>query len=136
MKQYFLSILFFAIIGHISAQVANDKVNEVYTPLQLKAMTGDQIQYLNFLSEKGSVVSYAPEKSASFDDLMAQPTKANVALGAVDASSFNLLAFDIIPLEDKFQSYRIGDSGYVVTIYSQKKLDAMYDKYTKSHSSK
>lgn len=136
MKQYFLFVFFVVLVGQSWAQTANTKVKEVYSQAQITSMTADQIEYLNFLSEKGAVVSYAPEKSESFADILTMPTKGNVQNAAVSAENFNVLAFDIPLLEDKFQSFKIGTTGYVVTLYSQKRVDTMYEKYKKSQSSK
>lgn len=123
-----MSLLLAVIVSSAMAQVANNKVQEVYSQSQITAMSADEINYLNFFSEKGSIVSYAPEKSASFDDIGSLPTKKSVDVNSLNEDNFNILVFDLTILPNKFQSFRIGDTGYVVTIYSQSRLDSMYAK--------
>ncbi|MEZ4799552.1 MAG: hypothetical protein R2809_07240 [Flavobacteriales bacterium] len=127
-----MSLLLVFSVSVAIAQVANNKVQEVYSQAQISAMTADEVNYLNFLSEKGAIVSYAPEKALPSKISPLFLPKKTVDMNSLNADNFNILVFDLTILPNKFQSFRIGDTGYVVTIYSQSRLDTMYGKMNQS----
>lgn len=122
------------LIQGLSAQVANNFVSSAFSKTELKAMTPEQIDYLNFLSEKAAIVSYAPEKAALCEDL-ATVAKSGTSVSSVTKENFNFHNFNFVIDPTKSQAFKIGDSGNIVMIYSQERLNIMYDRYKKSNSS-
>lgn len=122
------------LIQGLSAQVANNFVSSAFSKTELKAMTPEQIDYLNFLSEKAAIVSYAPEKAAQCEDL-ADLAKSGISVSSVTKENFNFHNFNFVIDPTKSQAFKIGDSGNIVMIYSQERLNIMYDRYKKSNSS-
>jgi len=51
---------------------------------------------------------------------------------AYDEASFNIMAYDFEILPDKTNVYRIGDTGYIVNIYSSRKLVENYNKFMRN----
>lgn len=79
-----------------------------------------------FVQEKAYTMSYHPEKAAGLEDISnlfpngitwSQETMAQVELSHLFAN--------IKPL-DKFQNFRIGDSGYVVMVNNRQRIERMY----------
>ncbi len=135
MRKIVLMFVAVMLIQGLSAQVANNFVSSAFSKTELKAMTPEQIDYLNFLSEKAAIVSYAPEKAAQCEDL-ATVAKSGTSVSSVTKENFNFHNFNIVIDPTKSQSFKIGDSGNIVMIYSQERLNIMYDRYKKSNSSK
>ena len=79
-----------------------------------------------FVQEKAYVMTYHPEKSASLEDISNLfpngVTWTQETMGQVELSH---LFATIKPL-DKFQNFRIGDSGYVVMVNNRQRIERMY----------
>jgi hypothetical protein len=80
----------------------------------------------SFIQAKAYTMSYHPEKAGSLEDISnlfpegvtwTQETMAQVELGHLFAT--------IKPME-KFQNFRIGDSGYVVMVNNRQRIERMY----------
>lgn len=135
MRKIVLMFVAVMLIQGLSAQVANNFVSSAFSKAELKGMSPEQIDYLNFLSEKAAIVSYAPEKAAQCEDL-GTIAKSGVSVSSVTKENFNFHNFNFVIDPTKSQVFKIGDSGNVVMIYSQERLNIMYDRYKKSNSSK
>lgn len=135
MRKIVLMFVAVMLIQGLSAQVANKFVSSAFSKTELKAMTPDQIDYLNFLSEKAAIVSYAPEKAPQCEDISVVSAKSGVSISSVTKENFNFHMFNFVIDPTKSQVYKIGDSGNIVMIYSQERLNIMYERYKKSNSS-
>ncbi|MEN9333584.1 MAG: hypothetical protein RLY35_764 [Bacteroidota bacterium] len=79
-----------------------------------------------FVQSKAYSLSYHPEKSSALEDIANLfpngVTWSEATMSQVDLSH---LFATIKPL-DKFQNFRIGDSGYVVMVNNRQRIERMY----------
>lgn len=96
----------------------------------------EEIVYWNWFADNGFVVKrttlevahkYQPLRFFDKDTKLA--TEEEVAY---DEASFNIMTYDFEILLDKTNIYRIGDTGYIVNIYSSRKLVENYNNFMRN----
>lgn len=91
-----------------------------------------EIVYWNWFVDNGFVIKKTyPELVQTFPPLkfLDKDTKlAGEEEVAYDAASFNIMAYDFEILQNKTNVYRIGNTGYVVNILSDRDLVKKYNK--------
>lgn len=92
-----------------------------------------EIVFWNWFADNGYVVKYAsPEDAMSFPPLKFYDKDTKLAAEeevAYDEATFNIMAYDFEILRDKSNAYRIGNTGYVVSILSDRELVINYNKH-------
>jgi hypothetical protein len=127
-------ILFLAFVlsaSLVSAQEANSKVKQVYSEAQLAAMTSEQLQWNNFLAEELAVIQLAPEKASGLTDLTIVGRKDGQAIdpSTVTITDFNPLMYNFSTVLVQNAYYRVGDTGLVIVVYSQARLEQLFARY-------
>ncbi|MBO4613514.1 MAG: hypothetical protein J5709_00160 [Bacteroidales bacterium] len=96
-------------------------------------LSPQEIEYWNWFVNNGYVIKRTePSMAQKYPPLrfFDKDTKtAGEEEVAYDEGSFNIMAYDFEVSFDKSKTYRIGNTGYVVGIYSSQKLVSNYNKY-------
>jgi len=133
-------ILTFAFAG-VYAQQEGSVVpdNRLYSRFQTVTINNmveklpSEIVFWNWFVDNGFVVKYAsPENAMQFPPLKFydKDTKLGAEEEVVyDEATFNIMAYDFEILQDRSNAYRIGNTGYIVSILSDRELVTNYNKY-------
>ena len=132
-------VLLVAFTGVYAQQVSVIPDNKLYAKFQsddinnMVNLLPQEITYWNWFAYNGFVIKrttpenahkYPPLKFVDKDPKLA----ADVEVG-YDEASFNIMSYDFEILPNKGNAYRIGETGYVVNIYSQRKLVEKFNKF-------
>lgn len=112
------AIACFLSVNNWAQEMPNEKVANQFSQTELAAMSNEDIDRLNFISEQSFMVSHMPEKAAGLPDLMERDP-------GVSPENINPFALGI-EAEEEHQRFRIGDTGYVVLFYSEQRVDKLY----------
>ena len=133
-------IMTFAFAG-VYAQQQGSVVpdNKLYSKFQADDINNmvnllpQEIVYWNWFANKGYVVKKASmEVAQKFPPLKFFDKDTKLAAEeevAYDEATFNIMAYDFEILPDRTNVYRIGDTGYIVNIYSSRKLVENYNRF-------
>lgn len=118
------------------AQQANSKVKQALTSSEIAKLNSKEIDYMNFLSENLVIISTAPEKANSFQDFSSIARKDGKPndIKAIDWNNFNPLLYILPIAKDKVTGYKVGETGKVITVLSQDRLDVLFKRYQSNHS--
>lgn len=113
--------------------------NRLYSKFQsddinrMVSLMPQEITYWNWFLDYGFVIKEAtPEEARKYPALRFYDKDTKLAADvevAYDEATFNIMAYDIEILPDKTNTYRIGETGYVLNVYSSKKLVEHYNKF-------
>ncbi len=141
MKKILMMLIIFVAAANVFAQQQAVVVpdNRLYSRFQsedidnMLALSPQEIEYWNWFLNNGFVVKHTtPEIAHKYPPLkfFDKDTKtAGEDEVAYDEASFNIMAYAFEIFHDKSNMYRIGDTGYVVGIYSSAKLVSNYNKF-------
>ncbi len=138
MKKILLVLLCVLSINGLFAQQPNAKVLQALSNSEIAKLQPAQVDYLNFLSENLVIISSMPEKAVGLADFSTIRRKDGKAtdLKTLDLNQFNPLLF-VIPIQkDKVTAYKFGDTGKVITVLSQDRLDVLYERYKSNNAKK
>lgn len=126
-----LFVAFVLSASFLSAQEASSKVKQVYSEAQLAAMSSEQLQWNNFLAEELAVIQLAPEKASGLTDLTTVGRKDGQPIdpSTVTVADFNPLMYNFSSDLPQNAYYRVGDTGLVIVVYSQARLEQLYARY-------
>jgi hypothetical protein len=141
MKKILISLISLVVVANVFAQQQASVVpdNKLYSKFQTEdinnmlSLSPQEIEYWNWFANNGFVV-----KKSGIDEAQKYPflrffdkdtKEAGEIEVAYDEASFNIMAYDFDIKMDKSTVYRIGDTGYVVCVYSSSKLADKYNKY-------
>ncbi len=132
-------VLLVAFTGVYAQQVSVIPDNKLYAKFQsddinnMVNLMPQEITYWNWFAYNGFVVKRTtPENAQKYPLLKFFDKDTKLAADeevAYDESSFNIMAYDFEILPDKANAYRIGETGYVVNILSQRKLVENFNKF-------
>ena len=92
-----------------------------------------EIVFWNWFADNGFVVKYtSPEEAMMFPPLKFIDKDTKLAADeevAYDEATFNIMAYDFKIFQDRSNSYRIGNTGYIVCILSDRELVVNYNKH-------
>ncbi len=94
------------------------KLIEAFDQESLALKSSEDIQWMNFIAEKGFFVQKLEDKGQGFPDLLERNPDLTV-------DNINPFLLDILP-SDQHQYFRIGDSGYIVIFYSLERLKVLH----------
>lgn len=99
----------------------------------LRTFAPQDIAYWNWFVENGFIVKRGnPSYTAKYPALRFFDKDTKLAAEEEVSyleDNFNIMAYDFEILPDKTNTYRIGNTGYVVNVYSASKLVEMYNKF-------
>jgi len=132
-----LTLAFAGVYAQQQGSVVPD--NKLYAKFQsddinnLVSQMPQEIVYWNWFAYNGYVVKRTtPERARKYPTLKFFDKDTKLAAEeevGYDEVSFNIMAYDFEILPDRVNSYRIGETGYVVNVYSQRKLVENYNKF-------
>jgi len=141
MKKILMSLIILVVAINVFAQQQASVVpdNKLYSRFQTEDINNmlnelpGEIEYWNWFANNGYVVKkVSPSAAENYPQLrfFDKDTKGSGEIEvAYDAESFNIMAYDIEIFQDKTSIYRIADTGYVLSVYSARKLADNYNKY-------
>ncbi len=143
MKKILLVVVFWATFGSLFAQQTNvvpdDKLYSRFQTEDINNMLNQapqEIKYWNWFVENGFVIKEeTPEYASKYEPLrfFDKDTKlAGEEEVAYTESVFNIMQYDFEILQDKTNTYRIGNTGYIVNVLSASNLVKNYNKYLKN----
>jgi len=95
-----------------------------------------EITYWNWFVDNGFVVKRTtPEAAYKYPPLKFFDKDTKLAADeevAYDEASFNIMAYDFEILLEQTNTYRIGDTGYIVNVYSSRKLVENYNNFMRN----
>lgn len=135
MKKIILLCFVLFSFGIIKAQNSDTPDPRLYDIYSIEYLNNniEQISYLNWFLDNSHTIIYAGiEKAETLPYLYEidkeTKEKKNKIL-AIDEESFNPLLSSYEIFYNKESAYRIGNTGYVIAFYSQKKLTKNYNQY-------
>ena len=141
MKKILIIFVLLAAFTGVYAQQQTNVVpdNRLYSKFQsddinnMVNLMPQEITYWNWFIDNGFIVKrttpeiaqkYPPLKFFDKDTKLAGEEEVSYLEG-----NFNIMAYDFEILPERTNSYRIGETGYVINIMSQKKLVENYNKF-------
>ena len=132
-------VLLVAFTGVYAQQVSVIPDNKLYAKFQsddinnMVNLLPQEITYWNWFAYNGFVVKRtSPELAQKYPPLKFYDKDTKLAADeevAYDELSFNIMAYDFEIHPDKTIAYRIGNTGYIVNILSQRKLVENFNKF-------
>lgn len=141
MKKILMTLIILVVVANVFAQQQGPVVpdNKLYSRFQTEdinnmlSLSPQEIEYWNWFANNGFVVKRANQSVAQKYPPLRFLDKDTKTAGeeevAYDEASFNIMAYAFEIDIDKTNMYRIGDTGYVIGIYSSSKLVSNYNKY-------
>lgn len=138
MKKLLFVLLCVLSFDGLFAQQANAKVLQALSKAEISKLQPNELDYLNFLSENLVIISSMPEKAGALEDFSTLGRKDGKAndVKMLDLNQFNPLLFSIPIQKDKVTAYKVGDTGKVITVLSQDRLDVLYERYKSNNAKK
>lgn len=134
-------IVLLAAVSGVFAQQQTNVIpdNRLYSRYQsadiesMRTLAPQDVIYWNWFVENGFVVKRGnPAYAAKYPALRFFDKDTKLAAEEEVAyleGNFNIMAYDFEILPDKTNTYRIGDTGYVVNVYPASKLVQMFNKF-------
>ncbi|MBO7651847.1 MAG: hypothetical protein J6S84_03930 [Bacteroidales bacterium] len=144
MKKILTILVLLAAFTGVYAQQQGSVVpdNRLYSKFQsddinnMVNLLPQEITYWNWFADNGFVVKNTSQEVAhKYPALKFYDKDTKLAAEeeiAYDEATFNIMAYDFEILPDKTNIYRIGDTGYIVNIYSSRKLVEKYNKFMRN----
>lgn len=125
-----LTLIFLALVasfGTFAQQVtANSKVTAAFSQQELSSKSPQEIEYLNFLSEKLCDISDLGPKAESYPVFNLTDKNGN---SYNPEEAFNPLMFPSLQAQSEYQYFRIAGTTRVILVQSTARLEILYQRY-------